>query len=1149
MTRGFLLTLFSLLVLAVNPLFSQNDVKSTLIGTPTDDERAANIVADNAGNTYVGGIQNKKGLIVKQNALHQTLWSKTLTFTTNPNHKTVVTFLDLVGDTVFGCGTIRQGNQQWPFYFKLNAQTGTPYWSKYDLISDGFFSSMRYANGKFFLVGSIYGTGQSILGKAIAVSSQTGNLVWETPLMYGVTPNAVFSAGGATVFLSATELYNGKFYVTGYCFPAQTIISGGTGGGSFSRPLLVGISENGTVFMEKWLNMPQIETMTWYNGQKIHLDADKNLVIGSYRMNATAFNNIVITKCDTIGNVLFSNGYRIDNSYALVPIDALNETSDSYVAFGVIQASVSGQYALKINKNGIIQKSIVIYKPNTSSYSLGGMDILSWHSPSGAGVFGGGMNGNSRFLNGSHYFVSSEAEISSSMNYDINQIILDEELEFVDNCSELIEVPTSVNNVPTTVDPLAVTNYPHTMVLQNGIILEDIPDYNYCDNISLDLVQHPGCEESVLTANHAGFTDPTFYWSDGTVSTSNVLAVNSTDTIFLRVLDTKCCELLDTIIPSIVPSALTMSLPADTTVCLQFGNTFTISPTFSGANAPVQYLWSNNSTGASLSVTNPGTYWVEISDSCLTLRDSIVVLFNSLPVIGNATNTTICEDDFPAILNPTVSAGAGVLWDDGTIAPNRTVNGPGTYTIAAINDCGTVSASISVTQTNLPDVQLISLIDTCIPTGGTIVLIPTFSDVNSVLWSGGSTGNQLSVSTSGSYTVYGSNVCGIDSATSVVTLNFLPVIGNTSNVTICEDDFPATLNPTVSAGASVLWNDGTITVSRTVTGPGAYTIAATNNCGTVNSTISVSQSNLPDVQLISSVDTCILTGGTVALIPTLTDVTNVLWSDGSSANQLLVSTSGSYTVYGSNVCGIDSATCSVTINHFPEMDLPAVLDTCFDIGVGFSYTASGSPGSYQWSSGSQTAAEWISQEGVYSCTLTNSCGSITDSMQVRRFSEIDLYFPEDSIKVCEKHLSVSLLHIETNYNMELVDPEGGLVGTHLSESGWYHIRGFNACNEIWDSIYVNLQNEQFFYLPNSFTPNADGNNDRFEFKGENVVIRDVRIFNRWGEEIFTESGSFTGWDGSYLGETCPDGIYAVHLIYEDCFGMPTVFKGHVNLVR
>ena len=986
MNKLHLLITLLLPILVGNLAFSQNDDEKTIIGNPALNEEAANIVADNAGNTYVAGIQGKKGLIVKQNSLHLTLWSKTLAFTNNPNDEVTITFLDLAGDTLFGCGKIHQFNQaKGTFYFKMNAQTGTMYWTKYELLSNAYLSCMRYANGKFFLVGGTYGSSQLTHGKALAVSSQTGNVIWQTPLLQYIMPLTSANPTNRTFFLHATEVKNGKFYITGYSDGNGSAVTNWT-----AMPILIGITESGSVFLEEHLLLPYLATTTQrFIGSLICWDMDDNLVISAYEVsgNSPQNNNTIIVKCDQAGNVLLANAYDL-GSNGFCSIDAMNETATSYVLYGYAALSIApydGLYVLKVDKNGNFQTCNSLYKPNILYNPLGSV----WAQ----------FTGNSAFINGKHYFTMGESG-------DINQYILNEDLDFVDDCSEIAPIPVTTAQIPVSAPQLIAITVPQTMIFQDGVILENAPIYSYCDNVSLDLVQNSACEQSTLMANTAGFTDPTFYWSNGTTSTSNTLTVNSTDTVFVRVLDIKCCELIDTIVPQLVPSSMTMTLPADTIVCLQPGSSFTLSPTVSNANATAQYLWSNNSTGTSLAVTASGTYWVEVSDSCKTIRDSIVVEIRSLPTITNTNSVTVCEGNFPIDLNPVVSTGAAILWEDSTTSIPRSVSGPGTYTISAANDCGTVTADMLVSQTDLPGVTLTSLIDTCIQNGQSVVLSPTFTTTTSVLWSDGSTGNQLSVASS-----------------------------------------------------------------------------------------------------------------------------------------------GTYTIYASNACGTDSATCSITINHFPELNLPAVLDTCFEVGVGFSYTASGSDGSYQWNTGSQSATTWISQEGIYSCTLTNMCGSTTDSMQVRRYTTVDLYFPEDSIRECQKQLSVSLLHVETNYNLEIFAPNGDLVGTYLTESGWYRIHAFNPCGEIWDSIYVNLQNEQFFYLPNTFSPNGDTHNERYVFQGENITVRSIRIFNRWGEEIFSQAGDFTGWDGTYKGETCPTGMYAVSVIYEDCFGIPAEFNGHVNLLR
>ena len=68
----------------------------------------------------------------------------------------------------------------------------------------------------------------------------------------------------------------------------------------------------------------------------------------------------------------------------------------------------------------------------------------------------------------------------------------------------------------------------------------------------------------------------------------------------------------------------------------------------------------------------------------------------------------------------------------------------------------------------------------------------------------------------------------------------------------------------------------------------------------------------------------------------------------------------------------------------------------------------------------------------------------------------------------------------------------------------------------------------FYFLPNVFTPNLDNLNDAFEaFPWKFVDSVDVRIMNRWGEEVFKTKNPGVEWDGTYLdtGELLPDGVY------------------------
>ena len=528
MSKALLLLPLIFLQFGILPFaFSQDDEKSTLIGNLTDEESGYNIVADSQGNTYVGGLQNKKTLIIKQDASNNVIWSQTLSYTTAVNQFSTLTFLDLVGDTLFGCGKVNQYSLlKGIFYFKMNAQTGVVYWSRYETTSMGYVSCMRYANGKFFLVGGVRPNPQgtnSYTAKVLAVSSQTGNIIWQTPLIKYDIPYAPGSAINSNQFLDATEMVNGKMFITGY-------VSGHLGGNTnwIGMPLLVGITDTGNLFMERIIHLPYQSSGSndMKKGSKIRLDMNGDLLIECYTPSiaitgVVPVGNLILIKTDVLGNLIFCKYYRIDNNANVYP-QALNETSGSYVLFGTTYSNYgSGSSALKVAKNGDIERCILVSKPNAEHITT-------------SSSFTEDVAGNSSFINGRHYFAVTEIT-NTVIEPDINKIILDENLGTVGDCSELTELTTSVVDVPITISAGTITHIPHTITVQNGGVWDNMDPFTFCAGISLDLVQNSTCQATV-TVNATGFIDPVFYWSNGT-SGGNTIPVNKTDTVFVRVLD------------------------------------------------------------------------------------------------------------------------------------------------------------------------------------------------------------------------------------------------------------------------------------------------------------------------------------------------------------------------------------------------------------------------------------------------------------------------------------------------------------------------------------------------------------------------------------------------------------------------------------
>jgi len=88
-----------------------------------------------------------------------------------------------------------------------------------------------------------------------------------------------------------------------------------------------------------------------------------------------------------------------------------------------------------------------------------------------------------------------------------------------------------------------------------------------------------------------------------------------------------------------------------------------------------------------------------------------------------------------------------------------------------------------------------------------------------------------------------------------------------------------------------------------------------------------------------------------------------------------------------------------------------------------------------------------------------------------------------------------------------------------------------------------------FYVPNSFTPDADGINDTFYGTGEGFDTYNMKIFDRWGEFIFESNDPNFHWDGTYKGQQVQMGTYAYRFYVIDWQGDDHIYEGHVTLHR
>lgn len=95
-------------------------------------------------------------------------------------------------------------------------------------------------------------------------------------------------------------------------------------------------------------------------------------------------------------------------------------------------------------------------------------------------------------------------------------------------------------------------------------------------------------------------------------------------------------------------------------------------------------------------------------------------------------------------------------------------------------------------------------------------------------------------------------------------------------------------------------------------------------------------------------------------------------------------------------------------------------------------------------------------------------------------------------------------------------------------------------------VYVTPSDNLIFY--NSITPNSDGNNDVWEIGNiEKFPKCKLKIFNRYGQAVYSVTGYKNDWNGRYLGQELPAGTYFYVL---DTNGENSkIYKGDITIYR
>lgn len=700
-------------------------------------------------------------------------------------------------------------------------------------------------------------------------------------------------------------------------------------------------------------------------------------------------------------------------------------------------------------------------------------------------------------------------------------------------------------------------------------------------------------------------TDPSvvnYLWSTG--STASSININTSGFYWVDMNDGGCIH-RDSIRVDFQQSPI-INLGPDTTLCE--GESFLLDANVGG---DATYLWQDNSTNSTFTVSLPGTYSVTIDSGVCAYSDTINIFFDTPPSLSLGNDTTLCLGD-QYILDASV-LGATYLWQDNSTNSTLSVNLPGAYWVEVSAGACTVRDSINIHFDIPPLLDFGSDSSLCL--GELLWLDVNVGGNATYRWQDGSTLSTYQVSSAGTYSVtIDSGACSVfDDIT--VTYDAPSNFNLGNDTTLCVGE-SLLLDVQQAGGATYLWQDSSTGFNFPVSQAGIYYVAVQSGVCLNSDTIIVNFDTLPLINL--GPDTTLCTGDDLTLI-SYTLGGSYLWNDNSTAPTLMVSSSGIYSVEvwvgacrggdsievnfdapplfelgpdtvlcegeilvldpdvqgGTYLWSDNSFTQTLTVSTGGTLWVEISLGACkgFDsIHVGFSapplidlgpdtnlckgqillLDASWPGANYLWQDGSVDPIQIVDTSGTFSVTVEDGFCSGSDEIEISLLSLVEgVDLGEDTTLCSDETLVLDATHPEALQYVWNTGEETSEI--EVKQTGVYWVEVSNECGQELDSISVDTKEcECILYFPNAFTPNNDGLNDGFG----PVFDCDLNdylftIYNRWGRIIFQSNNPLEKWRGVFESMPVPEGIYVWKVNYSYATDMNNFYgrAGSVTVIR
>ena len=592
------------------------------------------------------------------------------------------------------------------------------------------------------------------------------------------------------------------------------------------------------------------------------------------------------------------------------------------------------------------------------------------------------------------------------------------------------------------------------------------------------------------------------------------------------------------------PSALASSATSLPAKCGIANGSATSTAT--GGNGGYTYSWNTApaQTGTVATSMSPGNWNCTIIDSkgC-SLTQTVNVANAASPIItGFTTTQPLCFGQ-----------------QNGSIVINYTSGTP-SYTIAWSNPISQVQTTSGLSQTVTgigAGVYTATVTDSygCFTSDFATVNQPPFLGIN---------GSAIQTICYGqSAQIYAAGFGGIQS--SPYTYTWTPAMGSGGG--------PLTVSPTVNSFYTVTMSD----VNGCTTSPIVITVNVTPSLSVTGFAVTKCDGNM------------------VTLSPTFTSPGNggvpqynYSWSNGASTKSITVNASylttpNIYTVTVGDGCTIPSASgmFTVNVNPTPSGTFAANSTTaCVPSSITFSANSNNpSTDLYSWyanQSGIGTTNPlaynfMIADTFSIDLIITSALGcSVTvtkpNYIIIYPLPVAEFYAAPSTASILSPYITFTNTSLgAVSYVWDFGDPAAQIGGNNSTFVNTNHTYGFagtynvsllatsiHGCKDIV-SHPIEITPDFALYIPNCFTPDANGKNDMFQPLGVGIDEDNYRmdIFDRWGENIFTSNNFRKGWDGTVKGstKTAPQGVYIYKLQVFDLQGGKHPYVGHVTVIR